>query len=335
MLEGQVAVLSSGVLDAEASAKLLETLFDSTLYRSDHNTFLLYPIKSIEDFLSKGQVDVQTSALLQRLVEADNRQLVVKDHAGVVRFAPDLVNRRGVMEVLSQLAQDGRWTKLVEQDLEHVVNLYESVFDHHAFTGRSGGMYGYEGIGCTYWHMVAKLLVASGECVQDAQDAPVAIQERLRALYHRVRDGLGFRRTPHQFGAYPIDAYSHTPGDRGAQQPGMTGQVKEELLTRRMELGVRFCNGEIHFNPSLMQDDEWPASTRSNHMVQRELLAGEVFFQLCGVPVLYRKGSSASITVQTANGETEMTGSALPREWSQRLFARDGAVQGLRVTLSA
>ena len=335
MLEGQVAVLSSGVLDAEASAKLLETLFDSTLYRSDHNTFLLYPIKSIEDFLSKGQVDVQRSALLQRLVEADNRQLVVKDHAGVVRFAPDLVNRRGVMEVLSQLAQDGRWTKLVEQDLEHVVNLYESVFDHHAFTGRSGGMYGYEGIGCTYWHMVAKLLVASGECVQDAQDAPVAIQERLRALYHRVRDGLGFRRTPHQFGAYPIDAYSHTPGDRGAQQPGMTGQVKEELLTRRMELGVRFCNGEIHFNPSLMQDDEWPASTRSNHMVQRELLAGEVFFQLCGVPVLYRKGSSASITVQTANGETEMTGSALPREWSQRLFARDGAVQGLRVTLSA
>ena len=76
------------------------------------------------------------------------------------------------MEVLSQLAQDGRWTKLVEQDLEHVVNLYESVFDHHAFTGRSGGMYGYEGIGCTYWHMVAKLLVASGECVQDAQGAP-------------------------------------------------------------------------------------------------------------------------------------------------------------------
>ena len=103
MLEGQVAVLSSGVLDAEASANLLEALFDSTLYRSDHNTFLLYPIKSIEDFLSKGQVDVQSSALLQQLVEADNRQLVVKDHAGVVRFAPDLVNRRGVLDVLTNL----------------------------------------------------------------------------------------------------------------------------------------------------------------------------------------------------------------------------------------
>ena len=193
MLEGQVAVLSSGVLDAEASANLLETLFESTLYRSDHNTFLLYPIKSIEDFLSKGQVDVQSSALLQQLVEADNRQLVVKDHAGVVRFAPDLVNRRGVLDVLNQLAQEEHWSTLVEQDRGHVVNLYESVFDHHAFTGRSGGMYGYEGIGCTYWHMVAKLLVAAGECVQDAQHAPDAIQEQLRGLYHRVRDGLGFR----------------------------------------------------------------------------------------------------------------------------------------------
>ena len=141
--------------------------------------------RSIEDFLSKGQVDVQSSALLQQLVEADNRQLVVKDHAGVVRFAPDLVNRRGVLGVLNQLAQEEHWSTLVEQDRGHVVNLYESVFDHHAFTGRSGGMYGYEGIGCTYWHMVAKLLVAAGECVQDAQHAPDAIQEQLRGLYHR------------------------------------------------------------------------------------------------------------------------------------------------------
>ena len=335
MLEGQVAVLSSGVLNADASATLLEALFDSTLYRADHHTFLLYPFKSIEDFLSKGQVDVQSSALLQQLVEADNRQLVVKDHAGVVRFAPDLVNRRGVLDVLNQLAQDEDWSTLVEQDREHIVNLYESVFDHHAFTGRSGGMYGYEGIGCTYWHMVAKLLVAAGECVQDARHAPEAIQEQLHGLYHRVRDGLGFRRTPHQFGAYPIDAYSHTPGDRGAQQPGMTGQVKEELLTRRMELGIRFFSGEIHFNPSLMLQDEWPTQPRENQLLRRELSAGEVFFQLCGVPVFYTTGSSACIKVCTADGVTEISGTVLPREWSQRVFARDGSVVELHITLSA
>ena len=333
MLEGQVAVLSSGVLDAEASANLLDALFASTLYRSDHNTFLLYPIKSIGDFLSKGKVDIQKSALLQQLVEADNRQLVVKDHAGVVRFAPDLVNRRGVMRILDQLGQNECWFKLVEQDREHVVNLYESVFDHHAFTGRSGGMYGYEGIGCTYWHMVAKLLVAAGECVQNAQDAPVEVQERLQALYHRVRDGLGFRRTPHQFGAYPIDAYSHTPGDRGAQQPGMTGQVKEELLTRRMELGVRFIQGEIHFKPILMRGDEWPEQSQENHMLQ--LAAGEVFFQLCGISVIYVKGSSSKIEVHTNEGVTEISGAKLSKNWSSHLFARDGVIQSLRVTLGA
>ena len=332
MLEGQVAVLSSGVLDACASATLLEELFDSALYRADHDTFLLYPIKSIGDFLSKGQVDVQNSDLLQQLVEADNHQLVVQDHAGVIRFAPDLVNQRGVMEVLNQLAQDGRWKKLVEQDYEQVVNLYQSVFDHHAFTGRSGGMYGYEGIGCTYWHMVAKLLVAAGECVQDAQDAPIKVQERLHGLYHHIRDGLGFRRTPHQFGAYPIDAYSHTPGDRGAQQPGMTGQVKEELLTRRMELGVQFCHGEIHFNPILMRSQEWKTMQRSSELLPHDLSPGEVLFQLCGVPVIYAQGESTKIEVQTVEGVTEVSGSVLSKEWAAHLFARDGVIKFLQIS---
>ena len=35
--------------------------------------------------------------------------------------------------------------------------LYEEVFDHQSFTGRSGTFYKYEGLGCIYWHMVSKL----------------------------------------------------------------------------------------------------------------------------------------------------------------------------------
>ena len=34
-------------------------------------------------------------------------------------------------------------------------------------------------------------------------------------------------------------------------------------------------------------------------------------------------------------GVTEISGSVLPREWSQRLFARDGSVVELHITLSA
>jgi hypothetical protein len=48
---------------------------------------------------------------------------------------------------------------------------YERVLQHHAFTGRSGTMFGYEGLGCIYWHMVAKLLLAVQERVFEAADA--------------------------------------------------------------------------------------------------------------------------------------------------------------------
>jgi len=54
----------------------------------------------------------------------------------------------------------------------------------------------------------------------------------------RVRDGLGFNRTPGQYGAFPTEPYSHSPAFAGAQQPGMTGQVKEEIVARWGELAV-------------------------------------------------------------------------------------------------
>jgi hypothetical protein len=55
-----------------------------------------------------------------------------------------------------------------------------------------------------------------------------AISHKLRETYYRVREGLGFNKSPLHYGAFPTDPYSHTPGHSGAQQPGMTGQVKED-----------------------------------------------------------------------------------------------------------
>jgi hypothetical protein len=102
-------------------------------------------------------------------------------------------------------------------------------------------MHGYEGIGSIYWHMVAKLLLAVQERTieVEADGRDEAVLERLTAAYRRVRDGLGFRKDPATYGAFPTDCYSHTPAHAGAQQPGMTGQVKEEVLTRAGELGLR------------------------------------------------------------------------------------------------
>ena len=45
------------------------------------------------------------------------------------------------------------------------------------------------------------------------------------------------------YGAFPTDPYSHTPAGKGAQQPGMTGQVKEDVISRFGELGVEVKNG--------------------------------------------------------------------------------------------
>ena len=45
-----------------------------------------------------------------------------------------------------------------EVERDQVTNLFVELFEHHLFTGRSGGMYAYEGIGSIYWHMVSKLL---------------------------------------------------------------------------------------------------------------------------------------------------------------------------------
>ena len=56
--------------------------------------------------------------------------------------------------------------------------------------------------------------------------------KKLGQLYYDIRGGLSAAKTPEEYGAFPYDPYSHTPDNSGAQQPGMTGQVKEEIITR-------------------------------------------------------------------------------------------------------
>ncbi|MEZ4646669.1 MAG: hypothetical protein R3E31_28750 [Chloroflexota bacterium] len=86
----------------------------------------------------------------------------------------------------------------------------------------------------------------------DEGAAPV-VTTALAAAYYDIRAGLGFNKSPAEYGAFPTDPYSHTPAGRGAQQPGMTGQVKEEILTRWGELGVFVQDGVLHFAPTLLR----------------------------------------------------------------------------------
>jgi hypothetical protein len=205
-------------------------------------------------------------------------------------------------------------------------------------------MYGYEGIGCIYWHMVAKLLLAVQENFlrAEAEGVPRSVHDDLARLYFGVRSGLGYEKTVSEFGAFPTDPYSHTPAGAGARQPGMTGLVKEEILTRLGELGVSIREGCLHFAPTLLRSAEFleaPGAFTCIDIQGRKqtvpLPAGALAFTVCQTPVVYVRGPDAHIVVLYADGrEVRHNGVRLGEEDSRHIFDRDGVVQRLHVTVA-
>ena len=347
MLEGQVAVLSSGLLTPAEARDLLAALRASPLYRADQHSYLLYPDRERPGFLERNVIPATTAAacpLLCDLLAAGDHRLVLCDAAGQHRFHPDLVNGDALTARLRELAADPAWAAATVVHSARVQAIYEEVFHHRAFTGRSGSMFGYEGLGCIYWHMVAKLLLAVQENYQAAEAAGASEAAALAARYYDVRAGLGFNKTPAVYGAFPTDPYSHTPGHSGAQQPGMTGQVKEEILTRFGELGVTIANGVLAFRPTLLRAAEFTAAPGGFACLAADgtemplpLPAGALAFTFCSVPVIYLRGSGdARVGVHFTDGTgREFPGSVLDAATSAEVFARTGRIARLEVSLGA
>ncbi len=349
MLEGQVAALSSGLPDPQEAAGMLEKLFQSPLYRPDQDSFLLYPERKLPGFLEKNQISeeaVQSIPLLRYLLERGDGTILARDSGGACRFHGDFRNAGDVQEAMDALAECGNWAEPVKRDREKVMELFEEVFHHRSYTGRSGAMYAYEGLGCIYWHMVAKLLLAAQEiCFRaDGDSAPESIRDALTTLYYRIRGGLGVEKSVSEYGAFPTDPYSHTPPRGGAKQPGMTGQVKEEILTRFGELGVRVEMGTIEFHPFLLRPDEFlERPSRFEYFdVQGnsktiELASGSLVFTFCQVPVIYeRVEGKGSVQVQFDGGSfEELPGYRMNLELSRLLFARQGGIREVRVRIPA
>jgi hypothetical protein len=340
MLEGQVAALESGVLAPEERADLIDALFSSGMYRADQRSFMLYPVRNIRSFLDRNVVPAEAvgrNPLLGALLEAGDSSVVATDVDGRFRFNADFSNREDVEATLDRLAGDATWSDLVAAHRGATLDTYEEVFRHHAYTGRSGSMYGYEGIGSIYWHMVAKLLVAVQESALEAVSAGAspATVERLTDAYWRVRSGLGFNKTAEEFGAIPTDPYSHTPTHAGAQQPGMTGLVKEELLTRTAEVGVRVVNGEIRFDPLFVRKRELleqPESWRVYDLVFEQSVVqldrGSLGITLCQVPIVVSvTQGEAMVELVFADGTRKQQASLIvDAENSTKVFARSGEI---------
>jgi hypothetical protein len=244
--------------------------------------------------------------------------------------------------VLAELRAEGRYPALDDAQVAAILDVYEQTFDHRTFTGRSGSMFAYEGLGSIYWHMVAKLLLAASEKVFAAADqgAPSEVIADLSQRYYAVREGLGgFNKTPSVYGAFPLDPYSHTPSHTGARQPGMTGQVKEEVIARFAELGVLVRDGRIEFRPLLLRKSEFlrePGVFDSfdvkGQPLRLELPPGTLSFSYCGVPVVYHLADSPRIELTSQDGsKVGQPGIALTVAQAVQVFERTGSVRRIDV----
>ncbi|MBK8899760.1 MAG: hypothetical protein IPM53_01130 [Anaerolineaceae bacterium] len=350
MLEGQVALLSSGLLVPEEALALLRSLRHSDLYRADQHSYMLYPNRRLPGFRQKNNVtaaQVAHSPLVQALQAAGDQRLLVADEAGVFHFNGRFRNANDVADVLHRMRQEPPLAELVAEEETFILELFEATFNHRAFTGRSGTFFAYEGLGSIYWHMVAKLLLAAQECYQQAvrEGADTAVTTALAAAYYDIRVGIGFNKTPDVYGAFPTDPYSHTPLGSGARQPGMTGQVKEEILTRWGELGISVQAGELCFAPTLLQPQEFlPESGSFSHIGHDNqpqtvpLPPDSLAFTFCQTPIVYTISSTvgevAQLEVVWADGRNQtIIGGCLDKTLSQHIFDRSGAVRLIRVLL--
>ncbi|WP_394389582.1 hypothetical protein [Shewanella woodyi] len=347
MLEGQVAALSSGVLPSSEAINLLETLFESDIYRADQQSFMLYPDRELPSFLEKNIIpkhSVIASPLLKNMVEKRDERIIVQDSEGVFRFNAELSNANDLIQQLEIISTEPDCP--INANKESILELYESVFNHKAFTGRSGGMFGFEGLGCIYWHMVSKLLLATMENFFTAlQQNDTESTQALGQLYYRIRAGIGFNKNPEEYGAFPTDPYSHTPKTAGAQQPGMTGQVKEEILTRFGELGIRVSQGEVHFQPNLLRAAEFTSQAGeftyldvNNQWQKIAVPSSSLSFTWCQVPIIYQLNDELApqMSILWSDGrEKTIPHTTLSSDLCYELFMRNGNIRQIKLTLNS
>jgi hypothetical protein len=345
MLEGQVAVLSAGCLSAQEANDVLNSLKSSSLYRKDQSSYLLYPDRQLPRFAEKNSIPrekVSESELLSKLIKSGDTSILSKDDSGNYHFNWRFRNAAILGDALHNLDSE-TWSTLVSEEKEEILALYEDVFDHHSFTGRSGTFFAYEGLGSIYWHMVSKLLLATQECyfrgLEEKDDLDAL--DQIKAHYVEIREGLGLHKSPELYGAFPTDAYSHTPGTAGAQQPGMTGQVKEDFLCRMRELGIHIDSGNLVIKPDLLNKQElldqecmFEYFDTAGERQEIILKSGQFGFTFCQVPFIYTASAEDRTIITYCDGKEESyPGKHINQETASELFNRSGKISRIALQI--
>ncbi len=345
MLEGQVAVLSSGYLSSKEALSVLDSLKNSKLFREDQYSYILYPNKNLAKFLVKNTISsevISKSELLTNLIAANNTQIIKMDCNGNYHFNGNFKNAADLEIALESLSKTSFSTQ-AEIDKKEVLQAFETIFNHKSFTGRSGTFYGYEGLGSIYWHMVSKLQLAVQECCLKAIEEKESdeVIGRLLEHYYEINEGIGVHKSPQLYGAFPTDPYSHTPAGKGAQQPGMTGQVKEDILSRFGELGVFVKEGKLYFNPCLLRKEEFLTKTTNFNFVDIhfkqqtiELQVNSLAFTYCQIPIVYKISNQSYLELFLNDGTSKKVNALhLDQTISKQVFGRLGTIHHIEVPI--
>ncbi|MGM0504974.1 MAG: hypothetical protein ACQESQ_10170, partial [Bacteroidota bacterium] len=343
MLEGQVAILSSGFLSSKESLDVLNALKNSKMFRPDQYSYMLYPDRELPRFTEKNTIPaekIEESGLLKQFIQKNDSSIIKADKTGTYHFNSDFRNADVLNNALENL-KDEEYSALTQEEKKKILDIYEEMFDHQSFTGRSGTFFGYEGLGSIYWHMVSKLLLATQESYFKAVDenADPVVLNQLKDHYYEIKAGIGLYKSPEAYGAFPTDAYSHTPAHAGVKQPGLTGQVKEDIISRLGELGIRIIKGEIHFDPSLVnhheiltRDDDFQFYTLDGVERTISLEQKQLALTFCQVPIIYTDSKEENIIITYTNNEQiTISGNILTNDISKQIFRRSGDIKQIDV----
>ena len=97
----------------------------------------------------------------------------------------------------------------------------------------------------------------------------------------------------------------------------MTGQVKEEVITRWGELGMTINKGKLKINPALLLGKEFDAD-------------GKLSFTRFGVPFEYELSSGGEVKISV---DSNSFGEELNEILSYELFERKGKVKRVKVEI--
>ena len=119
----------------------------------------------------------------------------------------------------------------------------------------------------------------------------------------------------------------------------MTGQVKEDVLSRIGELGVFVKDGKINFNPRLLRASEFVQTAKKFHYttISKEhttidVEKGSLCFTYCQVPVIYKLANEEGLEVVDMQGSrTKLKGLSLDNNTSEKVFERTGEINQIIV----